>query len=116
MSFCSRRFGSTRTALGCCCTLNGGLKLPFNWKTAPPEPREKGAPQGSVVSPPMANLFLHYAFDMWMRRNHPSIPFERYADDILCHCDSERQAQELKETLMKRFAECGLELLRTRRR
>ncbi|WP_271612279.1 group II intron maturase-specific domain-containing protein [Bradyrhizobium sp. CCBAU 21362] len=58
----------------------------------------------------MANLFLHYAFDMWMRRNHPSIPFERYADDILCHCDSERHAQELKEALAKRFAECGLEL------
>ncbi|WP_141343140.1 group II intron reverse transcriptase/maturase [Bradyrhizobium sp. USDA 3458] len=86
------------------------LKAPVQLEDGTLEPREKGTPQGSVVSPLMANLFLHYTFDMWMRRNHPSIPFERYADDILCHCDSERQAQQLKEALAKRFAECGLEL------
>jgi RNA-directed DNA polymerase len=53
--------------------------------------RSKGAPQGGVVSPLLANLFLHYAFDKWMRRNQPYIPFERYADDIIVHCKSEKQ-------------------------
>ena len=51
--------------------------------------RERGTPQGGVVSPLLANLFLHYAFDMWMGRNHPGVPFERYADDAICHCRSE---------------------------
>jgi len=74
------------------------------------EPREKGSPQGSVVSPLLSNLFLHYAFDRWMAKHHPDIPFERFADDVLCHCGSERQARELKESLARRFAECGLEL------
>ncbi len=51
--------------------------------------RERGTPQGAVVSPILANLFLHYVFDLWMRRNHPDIPFERYADDVICHCRGE---------------------------
>ena len=54
--------------------------------------REKGTPQGAVVSPVLANLFLYYAFDHWMRRNHPDIPFERYADDAICHCRRHRQS------------------------
>ena len=58
----------------------------------------------------MANLFLHYVFDEWMSRNYPTIPFERYADDTICHCVSEKQAQFLKAVLMKRFEECGLKL------
>lgn len=74
------------------------------------EPREKGSPQGSVISPLLANLFLHWAFDRWMVRYHPETPFERFADDILCHCDTERQARILKGELEKRFAECGLQL------
>ena len=74
------------------------------------EPREKGSPQGSVVSPLLANLFLHWAFDRWMVKHHPETPFERFADDILCHCDTEQQARNLKEELEKRFAECGLQL------
>jgi RNA-directed DNA polymerase len=53
--------------------------------------REKGTPQGGVISPILSNLFLHYAFDMWMRRNYPHILFERYADDVICHCTSEAQ-------------------------
>src|SRR6516225_1958065 len=57
-----------------------------------------------------ANLFLHYAFDGWMRRNHPDIPFERYADDGICHCQSEEQARKLRAALEQRFAECGLTL------
>jgi group II intron reverse transcriptase/maturase len=72
--------------------------------------RERGTPQGGVVSPLLANLFLHYAFDRWMRRNYPGIPFERYADDAICHCRSGDQAQALRASLEKRFAECGLRL------
>lgn len=72
--------------------------------------REKGTPQGGVVSPVLANLFLHYVFDMWMRRNYPHIPFERYADDGICHCCSEAQARMLLAALEKRFTECGLTL------
>jgi RNA-directed DNA polymerase len=86
------------------------LKAPVQLEDGTLEPREKGSPQGSVISPLLANLFLHYAFDRWMTKHHPDIPFERFADDILCHCDSERQAQELKEHLEQRLAECGLEL------
>ena len=55
---------------------------------------EKGTPQGGVISPLLANLFLHYAFDAWMQRHQPEIPFERYADDIVCHCKSKVQDKE----------------------
>lgn len=72
------------------------------------QPREQGTPQGSVISPLLANLFLHYVFDRWMAGSHPNIPFERYADDILCHCCSEAQARWLKRVLEARFAVCGL--------
>jgi RNA-directed DNA polymerase len=72
--------------------------------------RERGTPQGSVVSPVLANLFLHYAFDRWMQRKYPHIPFERYADDAICHCASEAQALELRQALEQRFAACGLRL------
>ncbi len=72
--------------------------------------RARGTPQGGVVSPLLANLFLHYAFDAWMRRHYPHIPFERYADDGLCHCRSLEQAKHLEAALKQRFAECGLEL------
>src|SRR5438874_3450802 len=63
-----------------------------------------------VVSPALANLFLHYVFDLWMRREYPDIPFERYADDAICHCRSEAQALELRQALEKRFADCKLQL------
>jgi RNA-directed DNA polymerase len=72
--------------------------------------REKGTPQGGVVSPLLANLFLHYAFDLWMKRQYPQIPFERYADDGICHCRSRAEAEMLRVAMEKRFAECGLEL------
>ena len=58
----------------------------------------------------LANLFLHYAFDGWMRRQHVEVPFERYADDIICHCDSKVQAEELRAQLECRLGECGLQL------
>lgn len=72
--------------------------------------RSLGTPQGGVVSPILANLFLHYVFDGWMDRNWPGTPFARYADDVVCHCDSLEQAQQLRASLAKRFAQCGLTL------
>ena len=72
--------------------------------------REKGVPLGGVISPLLANLFLHYAFDEWMVRNYPTIPFERYADDAIAHCKSESQAQMIKRAIEKRFADFGMEV------
>lgn len=86
------------------------LKAPVQLEDGTLEPRERGTPQGSVISPLLSNLFLHYTFDRWMVRNYPDIRFERFADDALCHCGSEAQAKILKEALEKRFAECGLQL------
>lgn len=74
------------------------------------ETRNKGTPQGGVISPLLANLYLHYAFDEWMRRNHSTTPFERYADDIVIHCKSEAQAQMLWKTLAERMQLCKLSL------
>jgi len=74
------------------------------------EARSKGTPQGGVISPLLANLYLHYAFDLWMQRTHPGIAFERYADDVVCHCRTQAEAEHLKAALACRFAECGLEL------
>ncbi len=65
---------------------------------------------GGLISPLLANLFLHYAFDAWMRRTMPGVPFERYADDIICHCRTEREALALRQMLDRRFGECGLAL------
>lgn len=73
-------------------------------------PTQRGTPQGGVISPLLANLFLHYAFDKWMRKHYPGVMFERYADDAVCHCVSERLAQELKQALELRFDQCGLKL------
>jgi group II intron reverse transcriptase/maturase len=72
--------------------------------------RNCGTPQGGVVSPILANLFLHYAFDVWMTRTHPELPWCRYADDGLAHCRSEQEAEALKVELQARFAECRLEM------
>ena len=74
------------------------------------EERTKGTPQGGVVSPLLANLLLHYAFDLWMQRTFPSVQFERYADDAIVHCRSERQARAVLEAIRGRFEQCGLEL------
>ena len=86
------------------------LKAPVQLEDGTLEPREKGSPQGSVISPLLANLFLHYTFDCWMTKHYPDVPFERFADDALCHCVSGEQAKKLREALEKRFAECGLQL------
>ena len=86
------------------------LRAPVSMPDGALVERERGTPQGAVVSPVLANLFLHYAFDCWMQREYPNIPFERYADDAICHCATEAQALELHQALDKRFAECRLRL------
>ncbi|HTF61713.1 MAG TPA: group II intron reverse transcriptase/maturase [Edaphobacter sp.] len=85
------------------------LKAPAMLEDGTLVPRERGTPQGGVVSPILANLFLHYAFDVWIGRVFP-VPFERYADDVICHCRSEREALALRRVLDRRFTECGLVL------
>lgn len=72
--------------------------------------REKGTPQGGVVSPLLANIFLHHAFDMWMARNYPSIPFERYADDVVLHCKTEAQANAIRGKIEERLKRCRLDV------
>jgi RNA-directed DNA polymerase len=74
------------------------------------EERTKGSPQGSVISPVLANLFLHYAFDEWMRRNHPHVLFERYADDVIIHVGTKAEAEALLKAVRGRLRQCGLEL------
>jgi RNA-directed DNA polymerase len=86
------------------------LKAPVQTVDGTLVERGKGSPQGSVISPLLANLFLHYAFDEWMRRNFETVPFERYADDILVHCKSEKQAKWIKAVIEKRLKQCRLEL------
>jgi RNA-directed DNA polymerase len=72
--------------------------------------RDRGTPQGSAVSPVLANLFMHYAFDMWLAREFPSVEFERYADDAVVHCSTERQARQVLAALSARMDEVGLRL------
>lgn len=92
------------------------LKAPVQMADGTLQPRDRGTPQGGVASPLLANLFLHYTFDVWMQKHYPEIPFERYADDGVLHCRSKEQAERLKQVLQERFAACGLELhpLKTR--
>jgi len=86
------------------------------WLKAPMEQdgirkeRSRGTPQGGVISPILSNLFLHYTFDLWMKRTHPDLPWCRYADDGLVHCRTEQEAEALKAELRARLAECHLEL------
>ena len=87
------------------------------WLTAPIQQpdgvlveRDRGTPQGSAISPLLANLFMHYAFDAWMVREFPSIPFERYCDDVVVHCGSERQARMVRDAIARRLAQVGLEM------
>ena len=86
------------------------LKAPAQNEQGQLTTREKGTPQGGVASPLLANLFLHYGFDAWMARKNPSIPFERYADDAIVHCRTKKDAESLREAIILRMAECGLEL------
>ncbi|MFD8529824.1 group II intron reverse transcriptase/maturase [Streptosporangium canum] len=72
--------------------------------------RNRGTPQGSAVSPVLANLFLHYAFDLWPAREFPTVEFERYADDAVVHCVTERQARQVLAALRERMEAVGLTL------
>ena len=87
------------------------------WLTAPMQKedgsimeRSQGTPQGGVASPLLANIFMHHAFDEWMKREHPNVPFERYADDILLHCKTEKQARFIRDKIEQRLKRCKLEL------
>jgi RNA-directed DNA polymerase len=86
------------------------LRAPMQMPDGTLAAREKGTPQGSPVSPILANLFMHYAFDRWVAREFPGCPFERYADDIVAHCDTEEQAHNLRAAIAERFGALGLEL------
>lgn len=99
-----------------CMYIERWLKTPFVLRNGEVIERNAGTPQGGVISPVLANMFLHYVFDMWMKRNFPQAPFERYADDGVVHCKSKEEALFIKESLVKRFAECKLELHPTKTR
>jgi RNA-directed DNA polymerase len=86
------------------------LKAPFQREDGQVIDRNAGTPQGGVISPLLSNLFLHYVFDLWMKRNRPQNPWARYADDGVTHCRTRGEAEELLEQLHRRFRECGLEL------
>ncbi|MDQ5832390.1 MAG: group II intron reverse transcriptase/maturase [Actinomycetota bacterium] len=86
------------------------LKAPLQHEDGTLAARDRGSPQGSAISPLLANIFLHYAFDLWMTREFPAVPFERYADDVILHCKSESQARVVLDAIAKRLAQVGLEL------
>lgn len=86
------------------------LKAPIQMPNGDIMTRTCGVPQGGVISPILSNLFLHYVFDVWMRKHHPEQPWCRYADDGVVHCKTEQEAQAILLSLKTRFAECGLEL------
>jgi RNA-directed DNA polymerase len=86
------------------------LKAPMEMADGTLLPRETGTPQGSPISPVLANLYMHYAFDRWMAGMFPGCPFERYADDSVIHCGSEKQARLLVAAVAERFRSVGLEL------
>jgi RNA-directed DNA polymerase len=86
------------------------LKAPAQLENGSLVERKMGTPQGGVISPLLANIFLHHAFDEWMRLDHPSIRFARYADDIVVHCRSEAQAQFMLRAMKRRLARCKLQL------
>ena len=86
------------------------LKAPLQLEVGTLQDRTAGTPQGGVISPLLANLFMHHAFDDWMKRHYPGVPFERYADDALIHCRSKAQAEQLLDAVRERLRQCGLEL------
>ncbi|KKO52355.1 group II intron reverse transcriptase/maturase [Paenibacillus sp. DMB20] len=86
------------------------LKAPFINAEGRWIERKSGTPQGGVISPVLANLFMHYAFDLWMKRTNPNAPFERYADDAIIHCRTQAEAEEILGKLKERLEECKLEL------
>jgi len=86
------------------------LKAPLQLEDGTLKARDRGSPQGSAISPVLANIFLHYALDMWLGREFPAVPFERYADDVILHFKSKAQAQVVLDAIVERLAQVGLEL------
>lgn len=102
-----RRFTGCKWAL---LYIERWLKVDVQFKDGTRQSRDCGTPQGGVISPLLANLFLHLAFDQWMKDKFPCIHFERYADDIVIHCRSLEQAQWIKAKIERRLRLCLLEL------
>jgi group II intron reverse transcriptase/maturase len=86
------------------------LAAPIQHPDGSLQARARGTPQGSAVSPILANLFMHYAFDRWLTRTFPTVAFERYADDAVVHCASRRQAEQVLAALHERMTAVGLQL------
>lgn len=86
------------------------LECPIKRESGELQSRFCGTPQGGVISPLIANLYMHYAFDHWMEQNNPGIPFIRYADDVVCHCRTRNEAERLLVNLKERLGNCKLEL------
>lgn len=86
------------------------LKAPMQRPDGTLVERNQGSPQGSAISPLLANIFMHHAFDMWMSKNFPHIAFERYSDDVVLHCKTKRQAEEIRDVIAKRLKQCRLEV------
>ena len=86
------------------------LQAPVQHPNGTLQQRDRGTPQGSAISPLLANLFLHYAFDMWMAKEFPTIPFERYCDDFVVHCFSKKQAEYVRRRIAERLGQCGMQL------
>ena len=85
------------------------LKAPVKRNDGEIRQRNTGTPQ-EVLSPLLANLFLHYVFDRWIQKRYPTISFERYSDDIVVHCKTEVEAKDLLSQIAERFQACGLQL------
>jgi RNA-directed DNA polymerase len=87
------------------------LEMPIQKQDGKLEKKEaKGTPQGGVISPLLANLFMHYAFDKWINKINPTISFERYADDVIIHCKTEEEAKETLRRIDERMTKCKLRL------
>ncbi|HST54275.1 MAG TPA: group II intron reverse transcriptase/maturase [Solirubrobacteraceae bacterium] len=86
------------------------LRAPLQHADGTLQARDRGTPQGSAISPLLANMFLHYALDLWLAREFPGVPFERYADDVILHCNSKPRAQVVLDAIIERLAVLGLEV------
>jgi len=86
------------------------LKAPMLMPDGTMVARVKGTPQGGPISPLIANIFLHHGFDAWMTREYPGVQFERFADDVVVHCVTERQARQVREAIGRRLVDIGLQL------